>query len=95
MRQNRDFAVPGLTVSSKSWTYKQLTDSAEQRMIRLRERAIANPTSAHLMQQWAYGAYSFWAERTSGWQNEGDDRRLEALTENFDQPDPANPKGHS
>lgn len=56
----------------KKWDYEQITANAEKRI-----RVLAE-SGEH---QWAYGVFIGWDSLTTGWQRDGDNGRLERLTE--------------
>ena len=58
----------------KSWTYAEITASAEAQIRRL--MAKGDP----YWRQWAYGTYISWYALTVGWQDEGDNERLKSMT---------------
>lgn len=66
----------------KTWTYDEITRTAELEIKDLMDRARAEQYSdaRRLYRQNAYGAYLLWHMLTSGNQRKGDNERLEALT---------------
>lgn len=71
-------------MKKKTWSYRAITEAAEQQIRTLIQRAGAEAQddahSRRLLQTWAYGVFVGWASLTSGWQESGDYDRLEALT---------------
>lgn len=66
----------------KTWSYKEITEKAERRITELVTQALKQQdkyTEKFLLDS-AFGVYLFWSGLTSGWQDEGDDERLESLT---------------
>ena len=64
-------------------SYKQITQVAERRIKIFMRTAQGLPDGSReqqLYRDWAYGVYILWADLTQGWQKDGDDERLEALT---------------
>ena len=68
-------------MSAKCWTYNQVTAAAEDSIKSSMGLASRDEESRRTFESFAYGAYSFWSNLTMGWQKEGDDERLRALTE--------------
>jgi len=66
-------------MSDKRWTYKQITDAAEEEIRRAMQNAKAAPDLAELYRQHARGAYALWNQVTSGWIEDGDINRLHEL----------------
>lgn len=74
--------VTGEPNDPRSWSYKAVTEAAEKRIRSLIESSNPQPSDAHkgrIYREWAYGVYLGWSALTTGWQDEGDDARLEAL----------------
>lgn len=69
-----------------TWDYAAITQAAEERITGLMDRARQTQANdkqleTRLLRQWAYGVYLLWDDLTIGWQNDGDDARMEALTD--------------
>lgn len=67
-------------MTDKNWNYAQITKAAEDRIRSLMVPTDIGPDHADIRQQWAYGVYLGWYHLTTGWQQDGDSERLEALT---------------
>ncbi|WP_041494480.1 hypothetical protein [Burkholderia sp. KJ006] len=67
----------------KRWSYSQITKTAEEEILRCMDLAGGADTAVARMlyQARAEGVYNMWYELTCGWQNDGDSRRMRALTE--------------
>ncbi|WP_312538053.1 hypothetical protein [Achromobacter mucicolens] len=75
----------------KSWSYKQLTEATEARIrsdasfLKRHLKELQDPRDAHrtVMQvsSWSHGAFLLWLCLTSGWQQEGDEKRLRELVD--------------
>jgi hypothetical protein len=63
----------------KRWTYRQITDTAENRIRRLMVEAAEAPHLAHYYHEQARGALDMWVALTSGWIADGDIERLHNL----------------
>jgi hypothetical protein len=74
------------TPTSKSWTYAEVTLSAQEKitefMATAMQHELAGDTrAATLRRDWAYGVFLSWSALTQGWQQDnGDLMRLEKLT---------------
>lgn len=65
-------------MAKRTWTYEEITAQTEVRIKGLMERAVGGD-SGHA--DWAFGVFLAWDTLTCGWQEDGDAKRLEALTE--------------
>lgn len=65
------------------WSYARITEITEESMRKSMERAASESDMLSQVQfrGHAYGAYLMWARLTTGWQAEGDDRRLTEIVE--------------
>lgn len=67
----------------KSWSYKQITESAETSIRHF--MALAQKQSDPDLQRFhrtaAYGALVCWEDLTMGWMKDGDRERMNALTQ--------------
>ena len=67
----------------KSWTYAEITASAEAKIKSLHEQAQASVDDSDW--RWchiaAYGVFSSWYSICMGWMKDGDRERMEALVE--------------
>jgi hypothetical protein len=63
----------GIEMREKVWSYSSITKYSMKRISLLMD---GDP----LRSQWAYGIYLGWYELTCGWQVEGDDEIMSALT---------------
>ena len=66
-------------MAEKMWSYKEITQGAEDRMNSLLNEARHAPERKHVAQIWAYGIYLGWNSLTMGYQDPKDATRLEAL----------------
>jgi len=68
--------------SSKKWSYKQITEHTEKTITFYMQQAVnlEEHSESRLYLAWATGVYNSWYSLTVGWQNDGDNDRLEALT---------------
>ena len=69
----------------KSWTYEEITNHTEDRIRKFMEKAqqskeLNRTYEYDMYRAWAAGAYQAWYDLTCGWQEIGDDERLDALT---------------
>jgi hypothetical protein len=65
--------------TDKRWTYRQITDAAEEQIKLAIKEADENPDLGYLYRQRANGAYELWFKLTQGWINDGDIGRLRDL----------------
>lgn len=64
-------------------SYKQITEATETRIKKFMGTArkhLKGSDEQQLYLHWAYGAYILWSDLTLGWQKDGDDEKMEALT---------------
>jgi hypothetical protein len=70
--------------TTRTWTYNDITSTAEKEIQRLMQHAAAvaatSAEDARTYRDFAYGVYAGWSGLTMGWQEEGDDDRIRALT---------------
>ena len=66
-------------MANRTWTYEEITAQTEVRIKGLMKLAVGDGHSGHA--DWAFGVFLAWNTLTYGWQEDGDAKRLEALTE--------------
>lgn len=67
--------------TDKRWTYKQITDNAEEQIRRATANAAESPNLAYLYREQARGVYEMWFTLVTGWIEDGDIERLRNLTD--------------
>ncbi|SAL01674.1 hypothetical protein AWB80_08184 [Caballeronia pedi] len=65
--------------TEKSWTYQQITDTAEEQIKLWIKKADEDLDLAYLYRQRALGTYELWFKMTQGWIADGDIVRLRDL----------------
>jgi hypothetical protein len=70
-------------MTAKTWTYAQITKETEAKIAATMQLAATSPDPElqRLYYLSAFGAYSLWSRITSGHQRDGDNERLERMTE--------------
>ncbi len=59
----------------KTWSYRTITEEAEEAI-----KHLMDDDARPYRQDWAYGVFLLWLSLTSGYRQDGDTDRLEALT---------------
>lgn len=82
------------TAPRKTWSYRQLTEATEARILFLanflKEQLARTPNDRmnHItvsqVSSWAYGAFNLWLVVTQGWQEPGDEQRLRKLADSLE-----------
>ena len=92
--RNDNQALKKARVPRKTWSYRQLTEATETRILFLADflkKQLArhpndrlNHMTVNQVSSWAYGAFNLWKAVTEGWQEPGDEQRLRQLADSLD-----------
>jgi len=70
-----------MSTHTKRWSYREITDSAEQTI--RRQIALAAKQEDHFLRTFhistAFGTFAAWSDLTMGWMRDGDYERLDQL----------------
>lgn len=76
----KDNLIPRRGITTKSWTYKQISEATQKTINLLIEKAAhESGKEAQLFRNWAYGVFLMWEFLTCNWREEGDEKRMEKL----------------